>query len=1050
MRNMRTMAVVWMVASVISLAEAQEKASPHYVPADKHLSAEWMTSLTESGTQKIYRDAELEMLGMPCGGIAAGQLYLRGDGTLAWWWIANNAYNTGYGAENTSCFNTALGEYSVCYKPARPAGYIDQGFAIAVKSGEGPAVVKTLSRDDFDNIGFIGEYPIAKVLYETKDKPALPVTIEAAVFSPFIPLNAKDSAIPATIFVYTVKNTSQQPVEISLAGWLQNPVCLDLLGKTVGDSSNRAEISSQSKSVVFELVESKTQTRIERTVEMYDDFESGYGKWTIHGEAFGKAPAAGTLDKQNPVSGFNGKGLVNTYLGGSDQLTGKMISKPFEIKQEYICFLIGGGSFAKKTCMNLLIDGQIVHSARGRNNEHLDPGFWNVKSYLGKTAFLEIVDDATEGWGHINVDDIYFTNLPPNIQTEFPKDHPYFGNVALTAMDGKNWAVADIASAAKLRELLAAGKVEGPAETRYPLGEKRLGAVGTTVKLDTGETKRISFVLSWYFPNRRQDNRGYDVMGPIQPIGNPVGNMYANFFKSALDVANYIRDNAQRLIGDTALFHQTYYKRTTLPYWLNQRLMMPTANLATETCQWWKSGRFWAWEGVGCCNGTCNHVWNYEHTMARLFPELERSVRHWQDFGDGFNPKDGAIGHRGKGTGVAFDGQAGSIMKAYREHLSSANDEFLKQHYPNIKQALEFLIRADGNDDGIIEGEQANTYDIAFWGPNTFVGSLYLGALKAGEQMAIRMNDSDFAAKCRKIAESGGKYSAEKLFDGEYFFQDVDLAKHPKDQYGKGCLADQLFGQNWAHQLDLGYIYPQDKVRSALAAVWKYDWAPDVGPQNKAYPADRPYANPGEPGLFICTWPKSKHLHKDGVLYRNEVWTGIEYQVAANMIYDGLITEGLSVIRAVHMRYDGAKHNPWNEVECGDHYARSMSAWGCVLALQGYLYDGPQELIGFAPNYKPDNFESFFTAAEGWGNLTQKRSGNTQQSKIEVRWGHVPVKTFVAGLPQGKTLKSAKMMVDGQVVEAQTKQTGMRVSFALSTPADLTAGKNIEANIEWN
>ena len=280
-------------------------------------------------------------------------------------------------------------------------------------------------------------------------------------------------------FIYTLKNTSQQPVEATIAGWLQNPVCLDLVGKTVGDSSNRAVSSSESAAVVFELVESKDKPKIERTVEMFDDFESGYGKWTIHGEAFGKAPAAGTLDNQNPVSGFNGKGLVNSFLGGSDQLTGKMISKPIEIKQEYICFLIGGGSFAKQTCMNLLIDGQIVHSAKGRNSERLDPGWWNVKKYIGKTAFIEIVDDATEGWGHINVDDISFSNLPPNIQMEFPKDHPYFGNVALTVLDGKGWACAEVSSSAKLRELLAAGKVEGPAETRYALGEKRLGVVGS-------------------------------------------------------------------------------------------------------------------------------------------------------------------------------------------------------------------------------------------------------------------------------------------------------------------------------------------------------------------------------------------------------------------------------------------------------------------------------------------------------------------------------------------------------------------------------------------
>ena len=235
-----------------------------------------------------------------------------------------------------------------------------------------------------------------------------------------------------------------------------------------------------------------------------------------------------------------------------------------------------------------------------------------------------------------------------------------------------------------------------------------------------------------------------------------------------------------------------------------------------------------------------------------------------------------------------------------------------------------------------------------------------------------------------------------------------------------------------------------------MTAVWKYNWAPDVGPQNKVYTPERPFIRPGEPGLFICTWPKSKHLDKDGVRYQNEVWTGIEYQVAANMIYDGLVNEGLSVIRAVHLRYDGAKHNPWNEVECGDHYARSMSAWGCVLALQGYLYDGPNGLIGFAPNYKPEDFTGFFTAAEGWGNLVQKRDGNMQRSRIEVRWGHVPVKTFVAGLPEGKTVKSVKLMIDGKAVETKTQQTGTRLNFVLSNPADLIAGKTLEAAIEWN
>ena len=166
-----------------------------------------------------------------------------------------------------------------------------------------------------------------------------------------------------------------------------------------------------------------------------------------------------------------------------------------------------------------------------------------------------------------------------------------------------------------------------------------------------------------------------------------------------------------------------------------------------------------------------------------------------------------------------------------------------------------------------------------------------------------------------------------------------------------------------------------------MTAVWKYNWAPDVGPQNKVYTPERPFIRPGEPGLFICTWPKSKHWHKDGVRYQNEVWTGIEYQVAANMIYDGLVTEGLSVIRAVHLRYDGAKHNPWNEVECGDHYARSMSAWGCVLALQGLSLRRPNGLIGFAPQLQARQLYEAFSPPPRAGATWSRNAVATPSSR---------------------------------------------------------------------
>jgi len=141
------------------------------------------------------------------------------------------------------------------------------------------------------------------------------------------------------------------------------------------------------------------------------DFEGdNYGAWKVEGEAFGKGPAKGTLAGQQPVSGFQGKGLVNTFLG-KDGPTGKLTSPPLTIERDYLNFLIGGGHHPGKTCVNLLVDGKVVRTATGPNlgdggNEFLNWDAWDVKEYQGKQAVLQIVDAHSGGWGHINVDQI--------------------------------------------------------------------------------------------------------------------------------------------------------------------------------------------------------------------------------------------------------------------------------------------------------------------------------------------------------------------------------------------------------------------------------------------------------------------------------------------------------------------------------------------------------------------------------------------------------------------------------------------------------------------
>jgi hypothetical protein len=404
------------------------------------------------------------------------------------------------------------------------------------------------------------------------------------------------------------------------------------------------------------------------------------------------------------------------------------------------------------------------------------------------------------------------------------------------------------------------------------------------------------------------------------------------------------------------------------------------------------------------------------------------------------------------GYEYAADGQAGTVLKCYREHLCSVDDSFLKGNWGRISKALEFLIAKDaeldpaGKPDGVIQGIQHNTYDINFVGANTFVGSLYLAALRAGAEMARRIGDAAAAERYLGLYQRGREWTQRNLFTGEYFVQKVPADQGDQWQYGAGCLTDQLFGQNWARALDLGTVYDEAMVRKALSAVYRYNWAPPGGSlrqYNAAFPPEREFVRDREGGLFVCTWPRGGRP-AEPVRYRDEVWTGCEYQAAAGMIWEGLIDEALAIIRAVDERYDGALHNPWNEVECGDHYSRAMAAWGAYLALCGFRYDGPAGSIGIDPRLSPDDFAAFFSGAEGWGLAKQTRSAGMQANGFEVRWGRLRVSEISARV---RGAASASARASGAAIGLKTERRGDLIFAMLSTPVVIQAGESIE--VTW-
>jgi len=996
--------------TVHGTAEAEGQQAEHLVPVDKKLTQEAVQGLFERGQQEVYRGEELETIGMPVGGIATGQLYLRGDGTLGLWQIFNKHIFSGYGRD--------------CYRTYRPSSPVDSGFAVIVKQ-EDKVFVRALNKD-FENVEFVGLYPIGIVRY-SEDK--LPVRIALTASSLFIPLNAKDSALPATLFHVVVENISESNLQAGVLGWLENAVLIHSANSVHALRRSRV-VNENERTLIVHTAEKAPVPKVAlapRPKIVLADFEGpDFGSWKVTGQAFGKGPAQGTLPNQQKVSGFLGKGFVSSFFG-RDKPRGTLTLPPFKISRKFINFLIGGGSHAGQTCINLLVDGKVVRTATGKNNEKLEWYFWNVQEFEGKTAQIQIMDGFSGGWGHINVDQIELSDEPQKGQMGPLEQLSDYGSLVLAfAEEG--------ASSQDVRQLLSflgdwAADFNIEENIAWPVTERRSTVLATrTVELAPGAKQAFIFVLAWFFPN------------------HPNGHEYANRFNSAAEVAHYVLDDYERLAGNTSKWYNTYYEHSTLPRWLLFRLHSTVCNLATGTCQWWKNGRFWGWEGVGCCTGTCTHVWNYAHAPARLSPELERSARETQDFGEGFDSESGLVGFRSN-RAYAADGQCGTILKAYREHQMSADNSFLKRNWAGIKKALEYSIAQDGNDDGLIENSQHNTYDINFEGPNTFVGSLYLAALRAGEEMAKDMGDGRFAKRCRKIFESGSRLSVERLWDGEYFIQLVDLKKHPKHQYAKGCLSDQLFGQGWAHQLGLGYIYPPEYVKKALQSVWKYNWAPDIGPYNAEQQPERWFAEPGEAGLFTCTWPKSPYL-AEGVRYKSEVWTGIEYQVAGHMVWEGMVNEALAICRGIHDRYHPAKHNPFNEVECGDHYARAMASWGVYTALAGYEYHGPKGHLGFAPRMTPDNFSAAFTAAEGWGLFLQKRDSKIQRERIDLRWGQLSVKSLAFAVPDNFRPVKVSVTAAGKPVKHDYTLKAGRLEITLENKLVLSENQTLDVTIQ--
>ena len=620
--------------------------------------------------------------------------------------------------------------------------------------------------------------------------------------------------------------------------------------------------------------------------------------------------------------------------------------------------------------------------------------------------------------------------------TENQEKQADFGTMALGSFNSKSL----VNTSFTLPVTVASFSIQNNLVTEKQVSEGPLmNSVCTNHTIKAGQTIQTNYIIAWHFANLT-----------LNPVIQGKGRFYNQQFKDAVEVVKYVATHFSLLSKQTALWRETWYD-STLPWWFLERTFLNISTLATTTAHRFESGRFYAWEGVGCCEGTCTHVWQYAQAMGRIFPAIERDTRERVDLGLSLK-SDGMMWYRGEVVKTAaIDGQAGTILRIYREHKMSPDKKFLQKNWDKIKLATNWVIQQDRNQDGMEDTPIENTLDAVWDGEIAWLVGLCIAAVKAGEHMAIEMGDTAFAKICATYVSNGTKNMEEKLFNGEYFIHQPDSIKG-REKLGSynTCHIDQVYGQSWAHQVGLGRIIDKEKTISALKALWKYNFTPDVGPYIKERRGWRPYALAGEGGMVMNTNPLNEAKPYGEKItwqlgYFHECMSGFEHQVASHMMAEGMTDEALVLTRMIHDRYYAGKRNPFNEIECSDHYARAMASYGTFISACGFDYDGPNGSIQFAPKLNPNKCKLPFTSATAWGSFEQLISDKKFSATLHIKYGtlHLNKITLEANVP----VSVSTIFIGEKKRNAKLEKQGSSLTFHFENTIELKKGQKLKINL---
>ncbi len=906
--------------SAVTAATGAALAKPSSVAAPYRVSVQRDAQNTASGPTTIPVPLAIPATmpmgsGAPLGGIGTGFVEIRADGCFYEWQI----FNSGPWAQNAKSTTAPF-----------PAGPQVLRFLLRVKKGDNTPQMRRLylrpddndlyslpMLHDVESIEYASAFPVTTLRYHDA---TLPVRVSAEMFSPFIPGNAQESATPGFHAVYTIENTSNETVEVSLASFVDNPLATALTDRRLTNA----------------VAHDGDTTRITLKTDAPADFPSGIGSlcWSVTG------------------------GEHSFVAGSFREYTLPML---FRWRSPRVNFMLLG------LVEELLATGRLPNTSAMANPAALLP------------------DAATVG----TLSDAGVEALLKKLSSD--------ALLARVIRDGQKGA-----TPAQPRELLKEICANlKPEQEREREPEWGASAIASTVKIAPGKQTQIRFTLGWYFPHH------------LTTEGRELGHMYANWFADAEEVNRFLGANYGRHRAATESFASTL-ANTSLGDPIAFAWSGQLSSLITNT--WWTRDNHYAiWEGLGCCGLSTTDV-DYQGSfpLLALFPELKLSqmrqiMAHQNAAGQVPHNYDGDTNRVDRGF-ARVDMNPQFVMMVLRDYLWTGDRRYVDDLWPHVVRAMKYSESIDTNGDGLPDRDTGlQTYDQwAMRGTPSYVSSLWIGALRAGIELAKATGHTQEAARWQAILTKASANFDAMLFNGDYYNLWVDGGR-----YDELCMTDQLSGEWFTGILGLPTTINRKNLDTALENIFRYNFNSEFGLHNATGPK-------GHTNLLALN-----NLQAGGL------WSGIEFAFASMLIDRGHVKQGLLIVDTIHRRYLRAGQ-PWNHVECGGHYSRAMSSWTTLLAVTGFKPDRPSKSLLLLPKIE-GNFHAPWVTPEGFG--TVRRNGSTLS--LHCASGELELASLTVPAP------ALALRLDATAIEATETHVDEGVQFTLKKPILVRAGQTL-------